>query len=134
MAFDLERAADEALGQIAPRDAGPKPEENGFDEQAIVRTQNILCFGSGGDSRISKSLTREWSARGGADRCDDMHCATTSGIGSKTFCRAVKAMWGARRRLQVALTLRQCTTRARVIPATQKRASGEMAHANAPDS
>ncbi len=37
--------------------------------------------------------TREWSARGGADRCDDMHCATTSGIGSKTFCRAVKAMW-----------------------------------------
>ena len=26
-----------ALGQIAPRDAGAKPEENGFDEQAIVR-------------------------------------------------------------------------------------------------
>ena len=26
-----------ALGQIAPRDAGSKPEENGFDEQAIVR-------------------------------------------------------------------------------------------------
>ena len=24
------------LGQIAPRDAGSKPEENGFDEQAIV--------------------------------------------------------------------------------------------------
>jgi transposase len=23
-------------------------------------------------------------------------CATTSGIGSKTFCRAVKAMWAAR--------------------------------------
>ena len=26
-----------ALGQIAPRDAGAKPEENGFDEQAIIR-------------------------------------------------------------------------------------------------
>ena len=26
-----------ALGQIAPRDAGAKPEQNGFDEQAIVR-------------------------------------------------------------------------------------------------
>ena len=26
-----------ALGQIAPRNAGAKPEENGFDEQAIVR-------------------------------------------------------------------------------------------------
>ena len=26
-----------ALRQIAPRDAGAKPEENGFDEQAIVR-------------------------------------------------------------------------------------------------
>src|ERR1700729_1066634 len=26
-----------ALGQIAPRDAGAKPEENGFDEQTIVR-------------------------------------------------------------------------------------------------
>src|SRR5215470_3068620 len=26
-----------ALGQITPRDAGSKPEENGFDEQAIVR-------------------------------------------------------------------------------------------------
>src|ERR1700741_800622 len=26
-----------ALGQIAPRDAGAKPEENGFDEQGIVR-------------------------------------------------------------------------------------------------
>ncbi len=25
------------IGQIAPRDAGAKPEENGFDEQAIVR-------------------------------------------------------------------------------------------------
>jgi hypothetical protein len=25
-----------ALGQIAPRDAGAKPEENGFDEQAII--------------------------------------------------------------------------------------------------
>ena len=24
-----------------------------------------------------------------------MRCATTSGIGSKTFCRAVKAMWAA---------------------------------------
>jgi hypothetical protein len=27
----------EALGQIPPRDAGAKPEENGFDEQTIVR-------------------------------------------------------------------------------------------------
>ena len=27
----------EALGKIAPRDAGAKPEENGVDEQAIVR-------------------------------------------------------------------------------------------------
>ena len=27
-----------------------------------------------------------------------MGCVTTSGIGSKTFCRAVKAMWAARRR------------------------------------
>src|SRR5208283_4112492 len=36
--------------------------------------------------------------RGGADRCDDMRCATTSLIGSKTFCLAVKAMWRARRR------------------------------------
>jgi hypothetical protein len=26
-----------ALGQIAPRNAGAKPEQNGFDEQAIVR-------------------------------------------------------------------------------------------------
>ena len=26
-----------ALGQIAPRNAGSKPEENGFDEQPIVR-------------------------------------------------------------------------------------------------
>ena len=26
-----------ALGQIAPRDAGAKPEQNGFDEQPIVR-------------------------------------------------------------------------------------------------
>jgi hypothetical protein len=26
-----------ALGQVAPRDAGAKPEQNGFDEQAIVR-------------------------------------------------------------------------------------------------
>src|SRR5258707_10918845 len=26
-----------ALGQIAPRDAGSKPEQNGFDEQAVVR-------------------------------------------------------------------------------------------------
>jgi hypothetical protein len=26
-----------ALGQIAPRDVGAKPEENGLDEQAIVR-------------------------------------------------------------------------------------------------
>src|SRR3974390_291056 len=26
-----------ALGQIAPRDAGAKPEENGLDEQAVVR-------------------------------------------------------------------------------------------------
>jgi hypothetical protein len=26
-----------ALGQIAPRDAGAKPEENGFDKQTIVR-------------------------------------------------------------------------------------------------
>jgi len=26
-----------ALGQIPPRDAGSKPEENGFDEQTIVR-------------------------------------------------------------------------------------------------
>ena len=42
----------EALGRIPPRDAGSKPEENGFDEQALVRrrtaymafaaTQNIL--------------------------------------------------------------------------------------------
>ena len=60
--------------------------------------QNVLCFGYARDSQISKCLTREWSARGGADRCDDMHSATTSGIGSKTFCRAVKAMWAARRR------------------------------------
>src|SRR6516162_293361 len=26
-----------AFGQIAPRDAGAKPEENGFDKQTIVR-------------------------------------------------------------------------------------------------
>src|SRR5271165_6857006 len=60
--------------------------------------QNVWCFEYARDSPISKCLTREWSARGGADRCDDMHCATTSGIGSKIFCRAVKAMWEARRR------------------------------------
>jgi hypothetical protein len=29
-----------------------------------------------------------------APRCDDMHCATTSLIGSKTFCRAAKELWG----------------------------------------
>ena len=34
--------------------------------------QNVLCFGYARDSRISKCLTREWSARGGADQCDDI--------------------------------------------------------------
>ena len=32
-----------------------------------------MCFGYARDSRISKCLTHERSARGGADRCDDMH-------------------------------------------------------------
>jgi hypothetical protein len=37
-----------ALGQIAPRDAGSKPEENGFDEQAIVRRRTAhMAFAAG---------------------------------------------------------------------------------------
>src|SRR5436189_6397810 len=35
---------------------------------------------------------------GGADRCGAMHYATTSGIGSRIFCPAEKAMWEALRR------------------------------------
>src|SRR5206468_13095045 len=35
---------------------------------------------------------------GGADRCGPMHYATTSGIGSRIFCPAEKAMWEALRR------------------------------------
>ena len=34
----------------------------------------------------------------GLTDCDDMHCDDDGGTGSKTFCRAVKAMWAARRR------------------------------------
>ena len=30
--------------QIPPRDAGAKPEENGFDEQAIVRRRAPTCL------------------------------------------------------------------------------------------
>ena len=39
--------------------------------------RNSLSFGCARDFQISKYLTREWSAWGEADRCDDMHCATT---------------------------------------------------------
>src|SRR3984957_6577328 len=37
-----------ALGQITPRDAGAKPEEDGFDEQAIVRRRTPpMAFAAG---------------------------------------------------------------------------------------
>jgi hypothetical protein len=48
-----------ALGQITPRDAGAKSEENGFDEQAIVgRRTAHMAFGA------RQNLIRShWSSR-----------------------------------------------------------------------
>ena len=49
----------EALGQIPPRDAGSKPEENGFDEQAIVRRRTAyMAFAA-----RQNILRSHWSSR-----------------------------------------------------------------------
>ena len=57
--------------------------------------------------RISKCLTPDGRPEEGlrADRAHDMRSATTSGIGSKTFCLAAKGMWAARRRTFVEAVL-----------------------------
>src|ERR1700734_3095204 len=39
-----------ALGQITPRDAGAKPEEDGFDEQAIVRRRTAHMASAAGQN------------------------------------------------------------------------------------
>src|SRR5262245_2942022 len=57
------------------------------------QTQNTWPAGNVGDSQISNCVTHGRSAGGGADRCGAMHCATTNGSGSRTFCPAAKAMW-----------------------------------------
>ena len=49
-----------ALGQIAPRDAGAKPEQNGFDEQAIVPRRTPTWPSRPGRMSLIRS---NWSSR-----------------------------------------------------------------------
>src|SRR5277367_1981194 len=85
-----------ALGQITPRDAGSKPEEDGFDEQAIVRRRAAhMAFTAGQNIFdpiklvVAQCISSHRSAPPRADRSRVTHLLIRESLAyqkHKTFC------------------------------------------------